>query len=223
MVPELGATPERPPRGGRCCAGDVQSRRNGRVRRLTSEGNVCQTSTPMTRHMAEDLTKVAQMSEAVGTWYSQRRNDVAIFRGDQERGRGRNARRRTCDEPSPKRRNRKEPRREWAQDRRQGWRERGRSSCQEHFRTPYTKTRHTRKVGKSVAVFDRPTNPITPTVGARSYKLFMCLSRLNVCTTGFPQSSLRQPLKSEHVKRTRYLRTRTRERGKHRGGHDAFC
>ena len=30
MVPELGAAPERPPRGGHCCAGDVQSRRNGR-------------------------------------------------------------------------------------------------------------------------------------------------------------------------------------------------
>ena len=30
MVPEMGATPERPPRGGHCCAGDVQSRRNGR-------------------------------------------------------------------------------------------------------------------------------------------------------------------------------------------------
>ena len=30
MVPQLGATPERPPRGGHCCAGDVQSRRNCR-------------------------------------------------------------------------------------------------------------------------------------------------------------------------------------------------
>ena len=49
------------------------------VRRLTHEGNVSQTSTPMARQMADNLTKVAQMSEAVGTWYSQRRNDVAIF------------------------------------------------------------------------------------------------------------------------------------------------
>ena len=30
MVPETGAAPERPPRGGYCCAGDVHSRGNGR-------------------------------------------------------------------------------------------------------------------------------------------------------------------------------------------------
>ena len=49
------------------------------VRRLTNEGNVCQTSAPMARQMADDLTKVVQMSEAVTKWYSQRRNDEAFF------------------------------------------------------------------------------------------------------------------------------------------------
>ena len=33
----------------------------------------------MARHMADDLTKVTKMSEVVETWYSHRRNDVAIF------------------------------------------------------------------------------------------------------------------------------------------------
>ena len=49
------------------------------VQRLTSEGNVCQTSTPMARQMADDLFKVSQTSEEVVTWYGQRRSDVAVF------------------------------------------------------------------------------------------------------------------------------------------------
>ena len=47
------------------------------VWRLTSEGNVCQTHTQMARQMAIDFAKVAQMREAVETWCSQRRDDVA--------------------------------------------------------------------------------------------------------------------------------------------------
>ena len=61
------AAPERPPRGGHCCAGDVQIRRMVGVRRQTNEGNVCQTSTPMARQMADDLTKDAQMSKPIKT------------------------------------------------------------------------------------------------------------------------------------------------------------
>ena len=49
------------------------------VQRLTRQGNVCQTSTPMARQMADDLFKVSQRSEEVETWYGQRRSDVAIF------------------------------------------------------------------------------------------------------------------------------------------------
>ena len=49
------------------------------VQRLTSEGNVCQTSTPMARQMADDVLKVSQLSEEVGAWCEQRTSDVAIF------------------------------------------------------------------------------------------------------------------------------------------------
>ena len=59
---------------GTCKAEDIVG-----VQRLTSEGNVCQTSTPMARQMADDLLKVSQLSEEAGAWYEQRTNDVAIF------------------------------------------------------------------------------------------------------------------------------------------------
>ena len=49
------------------------------VQRLTSEGNVCQTSTPMARQMVDDLLKVSQLSEEVGAWYERRTSGVAIF------------------------------------------------------------------------------------------------------------------------------------------------
>ena len=49
------------------------------VQRLTSEGNVCQSSTPMARQTADDTSKVSQLSEEVGAWYAQRTSDVAIF------------------------------------------------------------------------------------------------------------------------------------------------
>ena len=37
---------------------------------LTSEGNVCQSSTPMARQMAADISKVSHLSEEVGAWYA---------------------------------------------------------------------------------------------------------------------------------------------------------
>ena len=49
------------------------------VQRLTSEGNVCLSSTPMARQMADDIRKMSQLSEEVGEWYAQRTSDVAIF------------------------------------------------------------------------------------------------------------------------------------------------
>ena len=61
MIPVLGAAPERPPRGGHCCAGERRAEEMVGVRRLTNEGT------------ADDLTKVAQMSQAMKTRYSQRR------------------------------------------------------------------------------------------------------------------------------------------------------
>ena len=50
-----------------------------RVQRLTSEGNVCLSSTPMARQMADDMRKMSQLSEEVGEWHAQRTSDVAIF------------------------------------------------------------------------------------------------------------------------------------------------
>ena len=49
------------------------------VQRLTSEGNVCQSSTPMARRVADDISKVSQLSKEVGAWYAQRTSDVVIF------------------------------------------------------------------------------------------------------------------------------------------------
>ena len=49
------------------------------VHRLSEEGKVCQTSTPLAKHMADDLHKVSKTSESVGAWFGQRRSDVAIF------------------------------------------------------------------------------------------------------------------------------------------------
>ena len=47
--------------------------------RVTSEGNVCLSSTPMARQMADDISKVSHSSEEVGPWYAQRTSDVATF------------------------------------------------------------------------------------------------------------------------------------------------
>ena len=49
------------------------------VRHLTSEGNVCLSSTPMARQMADDIRKMSHLSEEVGEWYAQRTSDAAIF------------------------------------------------------------------------------------------------------------------------------------------------
>ena len=49
------------------------------VHRLSEEWKVCQTSTPLAKHMADDLHKVSKTSESVGAWFGQRRSDVAIF------------------------------------------------------------------------------------------------------------------------------------------------
>ena len=49
------------------------------VQRLTSEGNVCLSSTPTARQMADDIRKMSHLSEEVGEWYAQRTSDAAIF------------------------------------------------------------------------------------------------------------------------------------------------
>ena len=48
------------------------------VQRLTSEGNVCLTSTPMASQMADVIRQMSQLSEEVGEWYAQTTSDVAI-------------------------------------------------------------------------------------------------------------------------------------------------